>query len=1004
MKWRTAFLAAAVVMTMAACGGNGPSTPPPPPPPANNPVPVISSLSPASATVGAAAQTLTINGSNFMSASTVTYNDASHTATFVSASALTISLSASDQSTAGSYPVVVTNPSPGGGASNSVAFKVLAPPPSASSLSPATVLVGSTPGTVTITGSNFDPKATVTFAGSAAANVSMVSATQITFATTAAELATAAVNAVVITNPDGQTATINFTVDNPTPTITAVQPQPVFPCDAPKTLTVTGTNFLAGTTVTYNGESKTATISSTNQLTIPLTLADVAKPGSFPVAVTLGGPGGGTATQNFVVSTPTGATLSGQGSAGSLLTVSTLQTGSGSVSGTTVCTAQTDDTGFFKVTLDAPTAAPLDVSTAAGGTINFLGPTMQTLAAPAFDALFDSAAGNTTVSGIQVGMFSEFAYQLAVSDYIHGNDATLAAAHADATKLLNGFYHFSGATAIELIPPQGSDSALEMEAEQGVLNEGVQLAWKNPADLIGALALDIRDGVWNGRVNVSGEPALLATAGTSDYLDAAINWAYSSAGMAALPNAPSAELVEGAAACSCTPAAIGFNQTSSGNLTYMAFGGHEYVFQALGEGIEGTNSAVGIAVYDVTDPTAALAAPKVWTANLGAYWGITLILGATDHPQLFAFDGVDKGVTVFNAEMLATGNPATDNPVEFSGNLPFTGLGNAVSASVGGLFVSSAVWDACALGCRVVLASTDGYQEFDPASDTLIENPAYTIAGGQNLSESFGASLLLGIPVQGATAPAPIAVAGNYVGLQLIDFAAQQSYSMPYATLQALIPDFPAPDFGGTGGDTVDGNAVDSGYDVAVLATENGANSPIGFLNLNGITEAAGSPNAFTPASPEAAEVQVGTVAMSLGQPAVDSSDHIVFAGGTGFMAGQLVPPSQWSKTPAGLSDWAFYLSKNSPSLNGFSGVEDPNGMIVFPSLGMGTATSAGVVYGYMSGVEGSSHGLLQVDITGLLAMPRQGASGDAAHEPQADPATTKDTTTGGLILQAVVF
>ncbi|TAN24637.1 MAG: hypothetical protein EPN33_02410 [Acidobacteria bacterium] len=1000
MKWRTAFLAAAVVMTMAACGGNGPSTPPPPPPPANNPVPVISSLSPASATVGAAAQTLTINGSNFMSASTVTYNGASHTATFVSASSLTISLSASDQSTAGSYPVVVTNPSPGGGASNSVAFKVLAPPPSASSLSPATVLVGSTPGTVTITGSNFDPKATVTFAGSAAANVSVVSATQITFATTAAELSTAAVEAVVITNPDGQTATINFTVDNPTPTITAVQPQPVFPCDAPKTLTVTGTNFLAGTTVTYNGESKTATVASATQLAIPLTLADVAKPGSYPVAVSLAGPGGGTATQNFVVSTPTGPTLSGQGSAGSLLTVSTLQTGSGSVSGTTVCTAQTDDTGFFKVTLDAPTAAPLDVSTAAGGTINFLGPTMQTLAAPAFDALFDSAAGNTTVSGIQVGMFSEFAYQLAVSDYIHGKDATLTAAHADATKLLNGFYHFSGATAIELIPPQGSDSASEMEAEQGVLNEGVQLAWKNPADLIGALALDIRDGVWNGRVNVSGEPALLATAGTSDYLDAAINWANSSAGMAALPNAPSAELVEGAAACSCTPAAIGFNQTSSGNLTHMAFGGHEYVFQVL----QTTNTASpGIAVYDVTDPTAALAAPKVWKTNLSSFWGVAAILGATDHPQIFAFDGTDAGVTVLNAVTLATGNPATGNPVEFTGNLPFTNLQSpGISASTGGLWITSAIWDDCATGCQVELASTDGYTQFDPVSSKLSENAAFAVPKSQVLSESMGASLAQGIQVLGAKAPAPMLVAGNYDGVQLVDFEAQQSYFMPYTTLQGLIPEFPTPSLGGNG-DTVDGNAVDSGYGVAVLTEENGTNNPIGFLNLDGITETAGSPNAFTPANPQAAGMQLGTVSMSLGQPAVDSTDHIVFAGGNGFMAGQLVPPSQWATTP-GLSDWVFYLSKNSPSLNGFAGVQDPNGMIVFPSLGMGSAKSAGVVYAYMSGAAGGSSGLLQVDVTGLLAMPRQGASGDAAHEPQADPATTKDTTTGGLILQAVVF
>jgi O-glycosyl hydrolase len=90
----------------------------------NNPVPSITSLSPASALTGAAAQTLTINGSNFLPASTVTYNSAAHTATFVNAGQLTIQLSLADQATAGSFPVVVTNPAPGGGPSNIVSFPV----------------------------------------------------------------------------------------------------------------------------------------------------------------------------------------------------------------------------------------------------------------------------------------------------------------------------------------------------------------------------------------------------------------------------------------------------------------------------------------------------------------------------------------------------------------------------------------------------------------------------------------------------------------------------------------------------------------------------------------------------------------------------------------------------------------------------------------------------------------------------------------------------------------
>src|SRR5208282_2654236 len=95
----------------------------------NNPVPGITTLSPASATVGAAAHTLTINGTNFASNSTVTYSGVAHTPNFVSPTKLTILLSTSDQGTAGTYAVVVSNPSPGGGASNSENFPVDNPVP-----------------------------------------------------------------------------------------------------------------------------------------------------------------------------------------------------------------------------------------------------------------------------------------------------------------------------------------------------------------------------------------------------------------------------------------------------------------------------------------------------------------------------------------------------------------------------------------------------------------------------------------------------------------------------------------------------------------------------------------------------------------------------------------------------------------------------------------------------------------------------------------------------------
>jgi hypothetical protein len=91
----------------------------------SNPVPTIASLSPWVVFTGAAAQTLTIKGTNFLASSTVTYNGTAHAATFVSPTSLTISLAATDLAKAGTYPVVVANPSPGGGSSAAMNFTVV---------------------------------------------------------------------------------------------------------------------------------------------------------------------------------------------------------------------------------------------------------------------------------------------------------------------------------------------------------------------------------------------------------------------------------------------------------------------------------------------------------------------------------------------------------------------------------------------------------------------------------------------------------------------------------------------------------------------------------------------------------------------------------------------------------------------------------------------------------------------------------------------------------------
>jgi hypothetical protein len=116
-----ALVIVAVFLAMPGCGGGGGGggqvT--------NNPVPSITSLSPTEQAAGSGSQVLTITGSGFVSGSTVTYNNAAHTASYAGVSQLQISLTPQDMATTGSFPVAVTNPAPGGGASTPVDFNVV---------------------------------------------------------------------------------------------------------------------------------------------------------------------------------------------------------------------------------------------------------------------------------------------------------------------------------------------------------------------------------------------------------------------------------------------------------------------------------------------------------------------------------------------------------------------------------------------------------------------------------------------------------------------------------------------------------------------------------------------------------------------------------------------------------------------------------------------------------------------------------------------------------------
>jgi VCBS repeat protein len=103
-----------------------------------SPVPLVyQPLSPAAVAPGGAGFTLTVNGTGFVSGSTVKWNGSARTTTFVTESKLTASVPQSDLANAGTASVTVVNPASGGGKSNPVLFEVTNPNGSLFTAAPA---------------------------------------------------------------------------------------------------------------------------------------------------------------------------------------------------------------------------------------------------------------------------------------------------------------------------------------------------------------------------------------------------------------------------------------------------------------------------------------------------------------------------------------------------------------------------------------------------------------------------------------------------------------------------------------------------------------------------------------------------------------------------------------------------------------------------------------------------------------------------------------------------
>jgi len=348
---------------------------------ANPPNPT--SISPSSRGQNSGNITLDIYGTGFQSGATAWLINGLDgpmvlgTTSFVNSTHLTLSITLNEWSEpAGTYHVVVTNPDGGEGVGWNL-FTVT-PPPTITSTSPSSIPQGKAWNgqvTVTITGTGFQYFAAVSFNDPnilPGASPHVVNSTTITVPVRVLQGATVGAHNVTVSNPDGGAGTGNgvFTV-SAGPQITSISPNSRARGSGITTVTITGTGFQSGATVSFGDGSITmgaVTVVNSTTITVPVTVG--ASAGLYTHDVIVTNPDGGEGIVNlFTVTAPptvtaTSPNIISQGSAKATVTI----TGTGLQNGATV---SFDDANITPgaVTFVSSTTLTVPVTVGASATI-----------------------------------------------------------------------------------------------------------------------------------------------------------------------------------------------------------------------------------------------------------------------------------------------------------------------------------------------------------------------------------------------------------------------------------------------------------------------------------------------------------------------------------------------------------------------------------------------------------------------------------------------------------
>jgi trimeric autotransporter adhesin len=269
----------------------------------SNPVPAISSFSPATVPAGATAGvTVTLYGSNLVPSSTVQVGGSNRPTTYGSPTAIWFQLTAADGAAPGNLSVTVTNPTPAGGVSAAKNLPVYTPAtPVIGYAIPNSFLVGSGPNSIIVHGSNLTSGTVIEWNG-----IPLTTFPYMTGSVTAVvpgSLLTSAGTASLslydpASIPPGSSGSVSVTISNPpVPTVSSLSAS-AGPFNMPTQLIVNGGGFTTASSVTVNGIPAPTTYNGSLVANIPASL--LATPGNYNIGVTTAPPGGGISTTTLV--------------------------------------------------------------------------------------------------------------------------------------------------------------------------------------------------------------------------------------------------------------------------------------------------------------------------------------------------------------------------------------------------------------------------------------------------------------------------------------------------------------------------------------------------------------------------------------------------------------------------------------------------------------------------------------------------------------------------------